>query len=103
MRYRESFRHRRAEQLLIKARCKLIRECCQSHPLDLQLEFYGHSGTDYAGISCGGVKLEINLMSGSWGSDQGESPGPVGVITGTKENFQRVLGKVFPNENMRGA
>ncbi len=103
----------RAERLLIEARSQMIRDCCQSSPLDLRPDFYGHGGKDYAAISHGGTKLEINIGSGAWSStipsssycgDVGvsvgvisrEMPGPTGVITGEKENFLLVLEKVFP-------
>ena len=98
--------HRRyhAGQLLIEGRRKMIRECCLFSPLGLNPDFYGHSGNDYAGISYGGTKLEINIESGFWGATNSCSNHleSVGAITGTRENFLLVLEKVFPRKNMCG-
>ena len=107
---RSSYRHRLAQQFLIEARRQVIQECCQSSPLDLRPDFYSHGGKEYAGISHWGTKLEISLGSGAWASTTpcsshdggGELPGPVGVVTGEKENFLLVLEKVFARRNMRG-
>lgn len=117
---RSSYHHARTEQLLIEARRDMIRECCWSYPLELRPDFHGHGGKQYAALSRGGTKLEINIGSGAWSStisdsnylgvsgnvnvsESRELPGPAGVITGTRENFLLVLAKVFPERNMRGA
>ncbi len=97
-----NFHRRCTNQLLIDARREIIRECCRSHPLDLNPDFYRHSGKEYAAISYGATKLEVNIGSGAWSSTTGCSSrdsvvlGPgAGVITGTKENFLLVLADVF--------